>query len=67
MSLGTDAFLQSWDLLEVYDYMLNAIIRQVLNKLWQSMGTLMTLITLMWPQKEWVPDLLGALVDHPWR
>ena len=65
MALETDAFLQSWDHLEMYAFPPPAVVRRVLNKLMQSEGTRMTLIAPLWPQKEWFPDLLGLLVDSP--
>ena len=44
MALGVDAFLQSWDYLEIYTYPPINIIIWVLNKLRQSVGARMTLI-----------------------
>ena len=65
MAVGTDAFLQSWDYLDMYAYPPINIIRRVLNKLMQSEKARMTLIAPLWPQKEWFPDLLSLLVDSP--
>ena len=65
MALGTDAFLQPWDYLEMYAYPPINIIRRVLNKLRQSTEARMTLIAPLWPQKEWFPDLLDLLADPP--
>ena len=38
MAAGTDAFLQSWDHLEVYTFPPFSLVRQVLNKLRSSVG-----------------------------
>ena len=67
MALATDAFLQSWDHMDLYGYPPINLVRKTLNKLKQSVGARMTLIAPMWPQKEWFPDLLAMLVDRPRR
>ena len=63
MAVATDAFLFPWDGLEVYAFPPFALVRPVLNRLFQSKGTIMTLIAPFWPQKEWFPDLLRAIVE----
>ena len=62
MSLGTDAMFQSWDTLQVYAFLPFTMIRLVLNKLRQPKGLLMTLITLLWWQREWFSDPVDLLV-----
>ena len=67
MAAGTDAFLQTWNGMDVYAFPPFSIVRQVLNKLRASNSTNMTLIAPFWAQKEWFPDLLELLVDIPVR
>ena len=62
-TLGTDAFLQCWDGLQVYAFPPWSLIPLVLKKLRSSSGVLMTLITPYWPQRPWFLDLLGLIVD----
>ena len=66
-SVGTDAFLQSWDGIQAYAFPPFSLVRQVLNKLRTSVNTEITLIAPFWPQKEWFPDLLGSLMEPPLR
>ena len=47
VAAGTDAFLQSWDGLQAYAFPPFALIRNVLNKLCSSRGTLLTLVALL--------------------
>ena len=65
MAAGTDAMLQSWDHLQAYAFPPFAMVRQVLNKVRESEGLVMTLIAPFWPSKEWFPDLLSLLVEPP--
>ena len=65
MSAGTDAFLQCWDNLQAYALPPFALIQKVINKLQVSKGTLLTLITPYWPQREWFSDLQALSVDRP--
>ena len=67
MAVATDAFLFPWDGLEVYAFPPFPLVRRVLNRLFRSRGTMMTLIAPFWPQREWFPDLLRVLVDVPRR
>ena len=62
---GTDAMLQSWDFLEGYAFPLFTMIPQVLRKLRDSKGAVITLIALFWLQREWFPDLLELLLEPP--
>ena len=70
MATGTDAFLQSWDSFQAYAFPSFALIRQVLNNLRSSWGTLLTLIAPLWHQK-WFPELrslvVAPLVSFPMR
>ena len=65
MAAGMDAFLQVWDGLQAYTFPPFALTHQVLNKLVSSKGTFLTLIALLWPQKEWFPELLSFAVAPP--
>ena len=65
MASGTDAMLQNWDHLEAYAFPPVAMLHQVLNKVRNSVGTHVTLITPLWPSKEWFPDLLSLLTEPP--
>ena len=65
MAADTDAMLQSWDFLQAYAFLPFAMIPQVLVKLRSSLGTVLTLIALFWPQREWFPDLLDLLLEPP--
>ena len=66
MAAGTDVFLQEWDRLQAYAFPPFALIFQVINKLRSCKGTLMTLIALFWPQKEWfASESLGGSSDAP--
>ena len=49
MAAGTDAFLQSWDGLQVYAFPPFALVRNVLNKLRSSRGTFLTMVAPLWP------------------
>ena len=62
---GTDALLQSWDILQAYAFPPIAIIRRVLVKLRSSKNCMLTLIAPFWPQREWFPDFLELLSDVP--
>ena len=64
MVVGTDAFLQSWDVLQAYAFPPFAVIHSVLNKLWSSRGTLVTLMAPLWPQ-EWFPEPQSLAVAPP--
>ena len=64
-SAGTDAFLQSWDGLQAYAFLLWSIIPIVLAKLWVSLGTELTLIAPYWLQRPWFPDLLQLSLAPP--
>ena len=65
MAARTDAFLQSRDGLQAYAFLPFALISSILNKLRSSRGTLLTLVTSLWPQKEWHPELQRLSVDPP--
>ena len=64
-SVGTDAFLQSWDGLQVYAFPPFSIIPRVLAKLRESRGTELKLVAPHWPQRPWFPDLLQLSLAHP--
>ena len=64
-AVGVDAFLQSWDNLDGYAFPPFAVVRQVINKVKKSRNCQITLIAPWWPQREWFPDLVELLVDHP--
>ena len=59
MAAGTDAMLQSWDLLQKYAFPLFAMISQILTRVRASQSLSMTLIAPFWPQRSWFPELLG--------
>ena len=65
MSVGTDAFLQSWDGLQAYAFPPVAIILRVLAKLRASSGTELTLVAPHWPQRPWFSDLLHLSLAPP--
>ena len=65
IAAGTDAMLQSWDHLLGYAFPPFAMIHQVLRKLRESSGAVVTLVAPFWPQKEWFPDLLELLLEPP--
>ena len=65
MSAGTDAFLQCWDNLQAYAFLPFVLIQMVISNLHVSRGTLLTLVTPYWPQREWFPDLQALSVDPP--
>ena len=65
IAVGTDAMLQCWSNMQVYGFPPFSMIRLVINKLRQSKGTTMTLITPMWRQREWFPDLLELSIEPP--
>ena len=67
MVVGTDAFLQSWDDIQAYAFSPFSLLRQVLCRLQSRRGTLLPLITPLWPQREWYPDVLrlGGVSSHP--
>ena len=65
MSAGTDAFLQSWDGLQAYEFPPVAIIPRVLAKLRASTGTELTLVAPHWAQRPWVSDLLQLSLAPP--
>ena len=62
MVVGTDAFLQRWDGLQAYAFPLFVLIQQVLSKFRTCKGTLLTLISPYWTQRDWFPDLLSLCV-----
>ena len=64
-ALGTDAFLQDWDNLEVYAYPPTKLLRRVIQKLRDSPGCVMTLIAPWWEKQPWFPDLVEMSVDVP--
>ena len=61
----TDAFLQSWDVLQAYAFPPLSVIPRVLAKLRESCGTELTLVAPYWPQRSWFPDLLHLLLEPP--
>ena len=65
MSAGTDSLLQSWDHMQAYAFPPFSLVRQVLKKVRLVSHLDLTLIAPFWPQKEWFPDLLELLVNHP--
>ena len=65
MAAGTDAMLQSWDSLQSYAFPPFAMIGQVLAKVRASQGLELTLITPLWPQRPWSPELLELLILPP--
>ena len=66
-AVATDAFLYNWNHQDLYAFPPFPLVRQVLNKLRSAQGTSLILIAPFWPQKEWFPDLIQALVDIPRR
>ena len=64
-SVGTDAFLQSWDGLQAYAFPTFAIIPRVLAKLRASRRTELTLVVPHWAQRPWFPDLLQLSLARP--
>ena len=65
LAIVTNAFLFSWDHMELYAFPLFPAIRHLLSKLWSSRGMSVILITPFWLNKEWFPDLLQATIDTP--
>ena len=65
MAAATDTMLQSWDHLQAYAFLPVAMLRQVLSKIRDSVGALVTLIAPFWPAREWLPDLLALLSEPP--
>ena len=65
MALGVDAFLQSWENLEVYAFPPFVLIRKVINKFRRTKNCRMTLVAPWWPQREWFPDVIELLVEIP--
>ena len=66
-AIGTDAFLQSWDGLDLYMYPPIKLLRRVITKLLQSKNARATLIAPCWPQQAWFPDLMFLLSEVPRR
>ena len=64
-AMGTDALLHSWDNLQVYAFPPWALVPQVLRKLRESSGVLMTLVAQCYPERPWFPDILDLAVDRP--
>ena len=64
-AVGIDAFLQSWNDLDGYAFPPFALIRRVLNKIKRARNCRITLVAPWWPQREWFPDLIDLLIDHP--
>ena len=67
MAVATDALTFPWEGLHVYAFPPYSMIRLVLNRLFLSPGTRMTLVVPFWPSKEWWPDLLTLAIDQPRR
>ena len=65
MAARTDASLQSWDRLQAYVFPSFVLICSVLNKLRSSRGTVLTLVALLWLQKEWFLELWSLAVVLP--
>ena len=65
MAAGTDAMLQSWDLLQAYAFPPFAMIGQVLAKVRASQSLELTLVAPFWPQRPWFPELLELLILPP--
>ena len=65
LAAGTDAFLQSWDSLQVYAFPPWSIIPRVLAKLRESRGMELTLVAPFWPRRPWFPDLLQLSLEPP--
>ena len=63
MAIATDAFLFSWDDMELYTFLPFWAIMGLLSKLRSSRGTSVILIVLFWLSKEWFPDLIQVTVD----
>ena len=63
-SLGSDAFLHSWEGIQAYAFPPFSLVRKVLNKARDSPFLELTLIAPYWPQ-EWFPDLLEVLLEPP--
>ena len=65
LSAGTDAFLQSWNGFQAYEFPPVAIIPRVLAKLRASRGTELTLVAPYWTQRPWFSDLLQLSLAPP--
>ena len=65
MAALEDAFQHPWDGLDAYAFPPFALIRRVINRVLTSQTCRMTLIAPLRPQCEWLPDLLGLLVERP--
>ena len=64
MAIAADAFLFSWDHMELYAFPLFPAIRCLLSKLWSSQRMYVILIAPFWQSKEWFPDLLQDAISH---
>ena len=62
---SVDAFVQDWSNRFLYAYPPTKVIRRVLSKFVSSRESEMILITPMWPNQQWFPDLMMSLTDHP--
>ena len=65
LAVMEDAFVHSWDDLEVYAFPPFALIRRVLNRLMCATHCRMVLVAPFWPRQEWYADLLSLLTAQP--
>ena len=63
MAFAMNAFLFSWDHMELYALPLSPAIKRLLSKLWSLQETYVILIALFWLSKGWFSNLLQATVD----
>ena len=60
-----DAFLHPWDDLDLYVFPPFPLIGRVIARVRESSRLAMTLVTPLWPEKEWFADLLLLLTQPP--
>ena len=60
-----DAFRHPWDDLDLYAFPPFALVGRVIARVQQSSRVAMTLVALLWPEKEWFADLLLLLTQPP--
>ena len=60
-----DAFRHPWDDLDVYAFPPFPLIGRVVSRVRESSRLAMTLVTPLWPEKEWFTDLLLLLIQPP--
>ena len=60
-----DVFRHPWDDLDVYTFPPFPLVIRVVTRVRESLRLAMTLVVLLWPEKEWFADLLLLLTQPP--